>query len=239
MEGLIDIGKAMKAVINGGLERMLKREVCRTYDIEEEMRVVCAIGNSLIAGFHIDDSNRFAYENMVRWCNNDPEMMAIDPLTGKKVKGNTFKGIYVAGKTGTGKSVLLEVISSYSRFKQFRISAGRAGVINLCWNNVRTDSICDEFAKDGEMTIWNKYPIVGFQDFGSEPNESLYMGNRMNVMGRIIESRGDRTDLITLFSSNLPMGHDMVKERYGPRVASRLFAMCNYIEMRGADRRMG
>jgi len=238
MEGLIDIGKAMESVINGGLERMLKREIYKTYDIEEEMRIVCAIGNSSIAGFRIDDGNRFAYENMVRWCNNDPDMMAMDPLTGKKVKGNTFKGIYIAGKTGTGKSVLLEVMSLYSQIKKFRISAGRAGIINLCWNNVRTDSICDDYAKDGEMETWNNRPIVGFQDFGSEPKESLYMGNRMDVMARIVESRGDRTDLITLFSSNLPMGHDIVKERYGPRVASRLFAMCNYIEMHGTDRRM-
>ena len=75
------------------------------------------------------------------------------------------------------------------------------------------------------------------QDFGSEAKETLYMGNRINVMQQIIESRGDRNFLVTLLSSNLPLTHQLLMEKYGGRVVSRLTEMCNYIELKGIDRR--
>jgi hypothetical protein len=79
--------------------------------------------------------------------------------------------------------------------------------------------------------------VWGIQARGSEPRESLYMGNRLSVIGSLIESRGDRTDLLTLISSNYPLGHKALEELYGSRVVSRLAAMCNYFEIRGEDRR--
>jgi DNA replication protein DnaC len=74
-------------------------------------------------------------------------------------------------------------------------------------------------------------------DFGSEPTESAYMGNRLEVMRCIIENRGDRRDRLTHIISNLPPGSKQLKEKYGDRVQSRLFEMCNYFELRGQDRR--
>ena len=81
-------------------------------------------------------------------------------------------------------------------------------------------------------------PIICIQDLGSEQMESLYMGNRENVIRRMIEYRGDRTDMLTLITSNLPMAHQKLEEKYGDRVVSRLNEMCNYLEIKGKDRRM-
>jgi len=78
---------------------------------------------------------------------------------------------------------------------------------------------------------------MAFQDLGSEPMESLYMGNRLNVMRQILENRGDRTDVITLITSNLPINCQEFTSMYGDRVASRLLEMCNYFEIKGTDRR--
>jgi DNA replication protein DnaC len=65
------------------------------------------------------------------------------------------------------------------------------------------------------------------------------MGNRLQPAQQVIEYRGDAGGVITLFSSNLPMSHTMLVDRYGDRVASRLREMCNYIELNGRDRRKG
>ncbi len=65
----------------------------------------------------------------------------------------------------------------------------------------------------------------------------MYMGNRLNVLRAILEYRGDRTDKITMISSNLPVQHKAFTDKYGDRVASRMCEMCNYYQLTGIDRR--
>ena len=72
---------------------------------------------------------------------------------------------------------------------------------------------------------------------GDDEPESVYMGNRISVMKSILSARGDRQDLITIITSNLPVGHELFKKRYGDRVQSRMYEMCNYFELKGIDRR--
>jgi len=79
--------------------------------------------------------------------------------------------------------------------------------------------------------------MLGIQDLGQEPQESLYMGNRVDVVRQLIEYRGDRTDEITFITSNMKINGDVLMNRYGDRVASRLMEMCNYYEIKGKDRR--
>ena len=79
--------------------------------------------------------------------------------------------------------------------------------------------------------------ILGIHDMGAEPHESLYMGNRMNVMRHLLEYRGDQSEQMTLITSNLPMNHNKLVDRYDERVMSRLNGMCNYLMLNGKDRR--
>jgi DNA replication protein DnaC len=60
----------------------------------------------------------------------------------------------------------------------------------------------------------------------------------MNVLRQVIEHRGDNPECLTMISSNLPMTHKILADRYGDRVVSRLQEMCNYFELRGKDRRL-
>lgn len=206
------------------------------YDLTKALDVVCEIGRSRNPRFVIDEANRFAYTNFVKWVMGDPTMQALDPSTRKPVAGRLDAGIYVAGGTGTGKSWLLEIMSAFCLIDEPRVTLGKT-TRPLQWTNYRTDAVCDEYAAKGDIGRFKTIPIVGFQDLGSEPRESLYMGNRLNVLCSIIESRGDRTDLLTLVSSNVPMTHDRMVELYGERAVSRLRQMCNYFEIRGRDRR--
>jgi len=206
------------------------------YNMDTALKVVEQIGKNRNQKFRIDDENRFAYSNMIRWVHGDAEMKCINPFTKEIVPGNLNAGIYISGKTGVGKSWILEIMSAYSMIDNIQVKMGEMQR-PLHWTNIRADEICDEYTAEGSFRRFKKMNILGIQDLGSEPVESMYMGNRVNVMRQILECRGDRTDLITLVTSNLPFTHKRFTDLYGDRVASRMKEMCNYFEIVGLDRR--
>lgn len=213
------------------------RRVPRAYSMETSLSIIEAIGRQRSPRFVIDDENRFAYEQMIKWCHADPDMKSIDPATRMPMPGDVNKGLYIAGNTGTGKSWALEIIRAYCLVNRFaiRYAANKDSVLG--WRNIRVDEICDTFTRNGVMQQFKTAQCIGIQDLGAEPEESVYMGNRQNVLRQLIEYRGDRSDVMTLFTSNLPINHKSLVSRYGDRVASRLSEMCNYLEMTGKDRR--
>lgn len=209
----------------------------RAYSLETSLAIIEAIGRQKNPKFVIDGDNRFAYEQMIRWCHADPAMQCINPETRTPMQGDLKKGLYIAGNTGTGKSWALEIIRAYCIVNRFAIRYTATKESVLSWRNIRVDEICDTFAQSGQIQQFKTMQCMGIQDLGAEPSESVYMGNRMNVLGQLIEYRGDRSDFLTLFTSNLPINHRMMVNRYGDRVASRLNEMCNYLEITGRDRR--
>lgn len=215
-----------------GIERLAYLPV----DIEFAMSVIDVIGKYRNPKFRIDDENRFVYENIVRWVHGDSEMKCMSPETKSIVSGNINKGIYIAGNTGTGKTWCLEIISKYTQLNNFAINiVGERR--SLAWGSYRADSIIAEYQQTGEYYRFANQPIICIHDLGTESTDALYMGNRMNVLRAILEYRGDRSDQITLISSNIPMEHKMFTDKYGDRVASRMHEMCNYFELTGQDRR--
>ena len=236
------IGKILNRIQDEGYFNTVRRYSYLPYDLDMAMKVVEAIGKSRNPNFVIDDENRFAYENLVRWIHGDPAMMCLDPETRRPVPGRLDKGIYIAGNTGTGKSWALEIMTVYATIDKIQVYYGRGydgkDIIGcLHWMNVRTDTMCEEYSREGSYDKYKQWKVLGIQDLGAEPPESLYMGNRVDVMRMILEYRGDQTDRITLITSNLPINHQKLIDRYGDRVASRLTEMCNYFEIRGSDRR--
>lgn len=207
-------------------------------DIEEALQIVEAIGKSRNPRFVIDNENRFTYENLIRWYHCDTSMLCLDPVSLQTIPGDLRRGIYIAGNTGTGKSWCLEIMQAYCRVFGFKVQFFEDNTQSqLQWQCVRSDTICDLFTESGNISAFKKRNILGIQDFGSEPQESLFMGNRLDVMRSLIEYRGDRSDGLTLITSNLKLGGEKLLNRYGDRVASRLCEMCNYFEIKGTDRR--
>ncbi len=234
----MEIKNIITGIKNREIFQTIERFEYLPYDMRFAMKVVEAIGKERNKKFVIDDENRFVYENMVRWIHADPKMKCIDPETKKVIPGRLDAGIYIAGNTGTGKSWCLEIMSAYCTIDNVQI---RTGSTKRClhWRNYRTDEMCDAHLNTGNIDLYKNMSILGIQDLGtnSEPTESVYMGNRVDVMTKIIEYRGDFTDKITLITSNLPINHKQLIDRYGVRVSSRLNEMCNYFEITGVDRR--
>ena len=200
---------------------------------EEAMRAVQRIGTYATADFVIDGQNRFAYENAVRWCINDPEAWCVGKQ-GKAHRADPQKGLYVYGDTGTGKSLLLDICRTLCKVYGIGIKAGEKAV-PLAWKTYRADDICDRVAEEGDLTPWKEEISLCIQDLGNEPSEVMYMGNRRRVLRSVLEARGDMYDRLTLISSNFPP--ERLGEVYGQRVASRIRQMCNPIYLGGSDRR--
>lgn len=208
------------------------------YDINEALSIVEAIGQSRNPRFVIDDENRFTYENFIRWCHCDTKMMRLDPVTAQPIPGQLKRGIYIAGNTGTGKSWCLEIMQAYCKVYGFKVQYyGEEQQSNLYWGSFRADEICEKYSETGNINHFKNRVILAIQDLGSEQQESLYMGNRVDVMRQLIECRGDRSDCMTMVTSNLKLCGQKIIDRYGDRVASRLAEMCNYFEIKGSDRR--
>lgn len=230
-----DISKVIDFLRDRGYLPGITRSIY-DYDMEHSLKLVEAIGKMRSSRFVIDDLNRFAYENFIKWLHCDDTMQSLNPLSGDIVRGSMIKGIYIAGGTGTGKSWCLDIMRSYATIYGFDVEVG-GETKKLEWRTMRSDEIYGEYAKEGQIRAIKAQSILGIQDLGQEPKEALYMGNRMNVLQQLLEYRGDRTDAITLITSNLRISSDTLRDSYGDRVQSRLVEMCNYLEIRGKDRR--
>lgn len=234
---LPDVGRILNAIRHRGLFRDFIRYRYE-YDLNEALKIVEAIGRTRNPRFAIDDENLFAYTNFIKWCHGDPSIQAINPETRQPMPGSLRKGMFIAGNTGTGKSWCLEIMLAYSMAWRFGISfTDNEKPRPLYWQIERADAICDKFIATGTIIDLKQCPLLGIQDFGQEPQESLYMGNRVDVVRQLIEYRGDRTDELTFITSNMRINGEVLMSRYGDRVASRLAEMCNYYEIKGKDRR--
>lgn len=232
------IEQVLNAINQRGLFAGITRYQYLHYDVNEALKIVEAIGKSRNPKFVIDDENRFAYTNFIKWAHCDTTMQRIDPETRQIVPGKLRSGIYIAGNTGSGKSWCLEIMLAYCTAFGFAVKLiDDTTPRPLWWRIERADGICDTFTETGTLKAFKTQPMLGIQDLGNEPAESLYMGNRVDVMRQIIEYRGDKTDELTFLTSNYKINGEPLLKRYGDRVASRLAEMCNYFEIRGKDRR--
>lgn len=208
------------------------------YDLGNAMKIVEAIGKSRNPAFVIDDENRFAFENFIKWAHCDTSMKCLDPVSGQVIPGRLKRGIYIAGNTGTGKTWCMEIMQAYIQAIGIKVLWHNDNDPRpLYWRTIRADGLCDVWAESGNIQQYKTAPMLAIQDLGNEPPETLYMGNRLDVVRYVIEYRGDMHAEMTFITSNLRMGGKILKERYGDRVSSRLQEMCNYLVIKGKDRR--
>ena len=93
------IAQVLTAIERRGMFTGFKRYQYTQYDVVEALKIVEAIGKSRNPAFVIDDENRFAYENFIKWAHGDGTMKCIDPISRQIVPGRLNRGIYIAGNT--------------------------------------------------------------------------------------------------------------------------------------------
>lgn len=232
--------------IMNDLEQILKQKATpdivryayRPYKMDHALSVFKKLGEQKInKEFVIDRENEWVIKNIIRWAHGDQSIQAVDPETRTVINGDLTKGIYLSGGTGTGKSLVLEILTKYLTIDNVKALFLGANIKFLVFPYYTTNKVCSYYAEFGDLNPFLYSPIICFQDLGVEQQETLFMGTRTKVMQQIIQERGDTRGLITLFSSNNRMLDPETYNLYGDRGVSRLRKMCNYYELKGSDRR--
>ena len=230
----LDFNK-VKAAIQAGGASSLTRERSQ-YDSGDLSQMAQMIAESMCDGkFILDNNNKDVFENFRRWCDGSGEFYAIDPATHQKIAGDPKKGIYIGGNPGTGKTLFTAIFSRYASLLNLRWKRVDGSIERLSWTSYFATEICDRYAKTGDISEIARTPSLCIQDIGSEPKETIFMGNRKSVIEELLQQRGERKDYITILTANYSIEENI----YGDRVTSRLHQMCNYYELKGKDRRYG
>lgn len=145
-------------------------------------------------------------------------------------KGEQTKGIYIAGGTGTGKTTLMNIFFDVVSLLNIKYTFGDK-YIYLRPDRYKEIDINKIFLKKGSFPGIERATIY-IDDFGQ--NKSInYMGNIINPMEEILLTRfDDMRHSFTYFSSNYPIHHEAIREKYGERIFDRLQYFCYYCELK-------
>lgn len=201
---------------------------------DDAWRLFVGIARAMVPGFRVTDGTAKAYAAIAAWTANLP-FKALDPDTGAEVAGDPRVGLYVAGNPGSGKTTAVNVARLMASQIGARFAYGSESNL-LRWNDSTAAMVCDHYAQNGSLSLYQALKVVSVQDLGSEPRETLYMGNRHEVMREFLELRGDTPGRFTIITSNLK--YATIRKVYGDRVWSRLHRMCNYVELVQDDMRV-
>lgn len=150
----------------------------------------------------------------------------------KKVKdfsaGLTGKGLYIySAKNGTGKTTLscvsAKTYCAYWGIEKYRFF-NYAEFVN------KFESL--DFNERGElMEIYKTARVLIIDDLGKGRLSPMSLSNIYDIV-----NYRNMNALITIVSSNLSL--DQISESFDSSVASRLFEMCELVEMKGEDLRI-
>ena len=192
-----------------------------------------SFGDNYVGDYIIDNTNKFAIENSIKWLYGEPFDCNIAGKTETK-KGNPNKGLYIAGPCGTGKTLFAKILRDYAKSSGVTLII-EGKTVKTNWIPVHATEITDQFQNGEDIGIYKRQPILHIEDLGTEPISSNYMGNKTEVLKNIIERRGD-FDCVTIITSNYRPDSNTLLTKYGERVQSRLKGL-NYFSINGSDRR--
>lgn len=135
------------------------------------------------------------------------------------------RGMYIHGDIGTGKTY-----SAWAVWKIIKANSIQSIMVNVpkLLYDIRESYRSNQKANLDDFIAC---PVLILDDLGSEKvtewvEESLYI---------LINTRYEQMRR-TFFTSNLNL--DAIAERVGDRISSRIFEMCDIIELRGDDKRL-
>lgn len=159
--------------------------------------------------FVVDDENRDALKTI------------IDAME------NSSKGLLICGRTGSGKTIVLEALSKVFRppFHPDRL------------NFKTVDEVVAQYEKIGEDAIGlQSTKNLIFDELGREKNPAKYFGSDCDVMQRVILKRYDlykKQGCRSFFTSNY--SRQDLRERYGDHCFSRLNEMVIFVNLGVAE----
>lgn len=247
--------KTILASIKTSVEREAKKTSPwrkeRECNLAEELELITEIGKTLEPRFVLGDSERTVYENIILWLHASKDAECVNPVNDKLVQADLTKGLYIGGPVGSGKTLCTEIFRLYCGAKVFPIAfavdlsnptakVGDDKYRYIHWSDTQSQKICDYYAINGGTVEYEpgRRRILTIQDLGTEREFTDYRGNKTDVLRNLIEIRSTFANQMLIVTSNLALGGDALRTRYGERAASRLCEMCNYYPLGSPDHRL-
>lgn len=195
---------------------------------------------ALCPDFTVDAENKETIETLILYALRSP-------LFEERGKGLGYnyslsKGIFLAGNIGSGKSLLMRILS-ICRFEGFSFMMKDTRQVTEEFMSLGYD-VLSRYGRQA-VCFRSQQKVLKhalFDDLGSE-SPMNYFGNEVNVMEQVILNRYglfQMEGLLSHFTTNLDIGELQVL--YGNRVYSRLYEMCNFLPLGGSanatDRRI-
>jgi hypothetical protein len=184
--------------------------------------VVARIGRGMDPSFQMTPEVYPVYIELIRWFHGDTEF-----------SGDINKGILLMGPTGTGKTVAMQVMRVYQTIDNIAYILNNRPV-RMNYNIIDVSLLVSAFMDDGYdgIEMYKHRYAICLDDIGAESNQVKHYGNDCDVVGYILAERYTRR-LMTLGTTNFKI--ESLTGKYGDRIVSRMYAMFNFIVMKGKD----
>lgn len=190
-------------------------------------------------------------EEIECYCKSIYPRFRTDNIDFKKISeylGNTDnRGWLFAGNTGSGKTTMSKIMFRFMDCVKYRVNGvDLEDNRTYAWKSVDAIKIADNVQKKGYAYITELANVMNLHindigtevKKGSETVEILYMGTRINPIESLLILRGERKDMMTSATSNIPINSELFLKLYGDKVKSRICEICEYIEIKGIDYRI-
>lgn len=154
----------------------------------------------------------------------------------KKCNLNLYQPIGIYGKTGAGKTMLMQTLSEFFKIDGISMVKNEK-VVCMNFNVFHVREISSEFKKNGMNALerYKRQKNICLDDIGTEPLVSSDFGTKLNIVEDIIEERSFK-GLTTHWTTNLD--ETDILDRYDSRIHSRMFGKTNTIRLDEKDFRI-
>lgn len=211
----------------------------QTWDFETTKTFMLQRAKHIFKGqFVLDEFNTQIFDLLCYYFSEDPMFVATAKGIGIQGDVNLNKGIMLAGNFGVGKTWLLKLFAQ-NRRQTFYIRSAKDIAADYQANGIAAFEkylALFENPVNDPTTMFQKFSGLCIDDMGAEDAKNSY-GNKVNVIGDLIEQRYFNELTGHYFHVSTNMTSSGIEQFYGGRVRSRLRECFNVIELPGTDRR--
>ena len=194
------------------------------YDEKQAKLNWMAVYASYVGTVQAEKDSKHVWNQLLKYAMNDKNDI------------NNDVGIGLIGRTGSGKTITMHVLSDIIQNNNIKYMKGDKEAC-FKYHLIPARRLAGKYSEEGYKVIemYSNLNIICIDDLGAEETISKHFGQSLNVIEEFIENRYSN-NLITHFTSNLKP--EKIHEVYGDRVYSRLMESVNILELSDKDYRL-